>query len=58
MNIAPITNKNPACFGVMCPNHGQCARYHMVDGKPAGQTVIGTCERDGARPLFLLKEKS
>jgi hypothetical protein len=41
-----------ACFGVNCPQHCLCARYHAVDG--ATHVDIGTCVKpDGSRPLFV-----
>ena len=43
-----------ACFGVMCPQHKRCARYHAVEGAGAGQSFIATCDvrGTGERPLF------
>lgn len=53
MNITPITATTPSCFGVMCPNHSKCQRYHLIDGAPAHQQRIGTCDDNGERPLFV-----
>lgn len=53
MNIVPISDKTPACYGVMCPEHKQCARYHLVDNAPHGQQFIATCEHGRERPLFV-----
>lgn len=57
MTLIPISTTNPAapaCFGMCCPRHGQCARYAAAEG-PAGQHAIATCDDngDGSRPLFL-----
>lgn len=57
MNIAAITPKNPACFGVCCSVHDRCARYAMVNKAPASTQFIGMCY-DPAQtdyPLFLEK---
>lgn len=55
MNIQLITPDSPGCFGVLCEDHGQCARYQAVDGAPAHLPRIGTCDDhgDGQRPLFI-----
>jgi hypothetical protein len=43
-----------ACFGVCCPNHRDCARYHAVEASPAGGT-IATCDAGrGQFPAFVL----
>lgn len=53
MTITPITDKTPACFGVVCEKHGQCQRYANVEASEPHNT-IGTCvEHDGSRPLFI-----
>lgn len=54
MTIKPITNTTPACFGVCCPKHGQCARYAAAEGAH-GADAIATCDDNGTgeRPLFL-----
>lgn len=57
------TQKPPsekACYGILCEKHAQCQRYHAIDGAPAHQQRIGTCDRDGngERPLFLVKVPS
>lgn len=51
MTIHPITPETPACYGLMCPLHPECARYAAVEGSPA--VTIGTCEEQGERPLFV-----
>ena len=57
MNVMPITDKTPACFGVVCPEHHRCSRYAMVESTPIDQT-IATCSTGGDdRPLFLAVEK-
>ena len=58
MNVMPITDKTPACFGVVCPLHHRCRRYSLVEATPVDQT-IATCTTDGDdRPLFLALEPS
>lgn len=53
----PPTEK--ACYGVMCPQHANCQRYHAVNGAPQGTKFIGTCSETGeSRPLFLVKVPS
>lgn len=53
MTIIPITHKVPVCFGVGCPQHGECARYEAVNGATY-EPRIGTCSDDGKeRPLFV-----
>lgn len=53
MNITPITDKAPACYGVLCPQHGQCGRYAAVEATSPDQT-IATCDDGRAeRPLFI-----
>lgn len=48
-----VTATVPACFGVCCPQHARCTRYAAIDGLPADQQPIATCEDgDGLRPLF------
>lgn len=42
-----------ACFGVLCPNHGRCARYAAVVGSQADAQTMATCIRGEAFPLFL-----
>jgi hypothetical protein len=58
MSIRLITETTPACFGVMCPLHGDCRRYAAVESTQADPSTIGTCETSsGALPLFLLIER-
>ncbi len=53
MNITPITDSTPACYGICCPKHGQCARYQAVEA-PTTVSVIATClDGAGDRPLFV-----
>jgi len=57
MNVMPITDQTPVCFGVMCELHDRCARYAAVEGKPA-LFVIATCSNGTQdRPLFLAVEE-
>jgi hypothetical protein len=46
----------PACFGIMCEKHNECARYHAVNGATREQEFIGTCLEEGKRVLFLRVE--
>lgn len=51
MHIRPITQQTP-CFGICCPQHGQCQRYAAVDGNDE-LAVLDTCDPgDGTRPQF------
>ena len=56
MTIHPITDTRPACYGVQCPQHAECARYAAVEGSSWADT-IGTCDDgEGGRPLFVAQE--
>lgn len=48
----PIAPPRPACFGVMCPLHGECARYLAVNGTQADAKTIGTCHTPIGYPQF------
>lgn len=52
--IRPISPTVPACHGVLCPQHAQCARYAASEGACIDIT-IGTCDEHGQRvwPLFV-----
>ena len=53
MTIVPITNTTPACYGIACPKHGACARYHAVEQTSPDHTQ-GTCDDgQGGRPMFV-----
>lgn len=54
MNITPITATTPACFGVCCPRHAECASYAAAEG-PNATSPIATCDDNGTneRPLFV-----
>ncbi|WKB53002.1 hypothetical protein [Eleftheria terrae] len=56
MNVVPITPTTPACFGVMCQRHAECARYHLIDNAPHDQLRIASCEQGPERPLFVPRE--
>lgn len=57
MTITPITNDFPPCFGVMCHQHGQCARYHSVEVHGSAR-AIGDCHQGRPEwPLFVQVEK-
>lgn len=42
----------PACYGVMCQRHHECARYAAVDGAGGAMQFIGTC--GSGWPMFIL----
>lgn len=49
---ATPTPVEPACYGVVCPAHEHCARYHAAEGQP--RETIPTCaDAHGARMLFM-----
>lgn len=54
MQPIPISDLMPACYGVACPEHGQCTRYAAVEITLEDHT-IGTCDvyGRGERPLFV-----
>lgn len=52
MSIIPITPTEPACFGVVCPMHEHCARYHAAEGTPLH--TIDSCQQGDERPLFVM----
>lgn len=54
-NATPRNGPAPlrACFGVLCPNHGRCARYAAVAGSQADAETMATCLRGEAFPLFV-----
>ena len=59
MNITPITENTPHCYGVLCPVHAECARYHAVNGAIGSPHTVATC-RDmttGELPLFVQFEQ-
>ena len=43
----------PACFGVLCPFHGTCARYAAVGLSQADPHTLLTCADGGRFPLFV-----
>ena len=45
--------KLAACFGVTCPEHGECARYAAVNRSQADAGTIATCQRGTIFPLFV-----
>jgi hypothetical protein len=55
MTITRITDTTPVCYGVMCEQHADCARYRAVDRMPSDAIAIGTCGVPPAteRPLFI-----
>ena len=53
MPIKQITETHPAGYGVVCPKHGQCARYAMVEQTSADDTIATCDDGQGGRPLFV-----
>jgi hypothetical protein len=47
----------PACFGVLCPLHSQCARYAAVSVSQADPNTLATCLEGERFPLFVAIEK-
>ena len=43
----------PACFGVTCQAHGECARYAAVNRSQADAGTMATCQRGTTFPLFV-----
>lgn len=56
MTIAPITSTYPACLGVLCQQHNDCARYHAVETLGSAN-AIGNCLDGREWPLFVQVEK-
>lgn len=54
MTIIPITPTEPACFGLVCPHHEHCARYHAVEGTPL--VTLDSCQQGDERPLFVMRQ--
>jgi hypothetical protein len=53
MITIPIHPLTPACFGVVCPSHGRCARYAAVTHSEANPATLLTCRKGGSFPLFV-----
>lgn len=51
------TPQEPACFGIVCPLHGRCARYEAVNLSQADPHTLGTCRTGQSYPLFLEIER-
>ncbi len=43
MNIQPITQDAPLCFGVCCHLHRTCQRYQQMDGASPAVLRIDYC---------------
>lgn len=57
MNISPITDATPACYGICCPQRRNCARYEAVESSPIDHT-IASCGAGGEElPLFVPMKK-
>lgn len=52
MNILPITNEHPACYGMLCPRRTTCRRYELVETSPEANT-ISHCVEGQEFPLYL-----
>lgn len=57
MVILLKTPTNPACFGVACPNHNKCTRYHAVEH--SFMPAMATCDDHGTgeHPEFIAVEE-
>lgn len=53
MTIRPITPSSPACYGVCCERHHECARYAAVETAGPDDTVATCQDGAGARPWFV-----
>ena len=53
MSIRPITPTTPVCYGVCCPRHQACHRYHLVEGMAEHTQAISSCQAGAEFPLFL-----
>lgn len=50
-----IAGAKPACYGVGCPQRGQCERYTAVE-RTTEPNTDGTCDTgSGTRPLFVAR---
>lgn len=46
-----VSNDDPACYGIACLRHNECARWHAVVGPKT--FTQGTCRQpDGSLPMF------
>lgn len=57
MTIYPISEKVPACYGICCKRHHDCARYAAVEWTSQDQTIATCDDGSGGRPLFLAADK-
>lgn len=46
------TTLTPACYGVCCELHGQCARYQLIEHLDTEHTIATCRTPDGTRPMF------
>jgi len=53
VSIVPITSTAPACYGIACRQHGQCARYHAVEATSPDHTIPLCDDGKGGRPMFV-----
>ena len=50
----PVEASEQPCYGMCCPMHGRCARYHAVEGMASHHVAIISCATpDGQRPRFI-----
>ena len=47
---------DPACFGVACQKHAECARYHAIETAPA--VTIDSCQRRNTWPMFIQRKQA
>jgi hypothetical protein len=52
-DIRTVTATAPACFGVLCPFHRNCARYAAVALSQADPDTLLTCAEGEHFPLFV-----
>lgn len=57
MSITPRTDTMPACYGVLCPKHAACARYHAVEQTSMNHTQATCDDGQGGRPMFVEQKK-
>lgn len=53
MSLALKTSTYPACHGIACLSHSQCARWHAVQGSEADHNTMGTCLDGDHYPEFV-----
>ncbi len=51
--IRPISPTAPACYGVLCKQHGQCQRYAAVETTSPDHTQATCHDGQGGYPMFV-----